>query len=317
MRRLVSIPALLAATVITTALSPLIVALAWLVSFVPAYAGATRTALFLIGYLWCETIGLAALFMNWVIHRDGDRYLAQNRRIQANWAGALMSWGKRCYGLTFELHGAESLAGEAGCIVLPRHTSIADTVLPIIFYTQPHGLNIRYVMKQELLWDPCLDVAGNRIPNVFIDRSGPDSDHAKAQIQALAAEMSTNEALVFYPEGTRFSAEKRQRLIDSNKPISALAERWNDLLPPRLSGTLALLDANPGRDVLFVCHSGFEGSSHFSTLINGSWQGTRVHIWFWRVPFGQVPTEAAAQAAFINEHWERMQATLDTHNAQL
>ncbi|MDC0708578.1 hypothetical protein POL68_08865 [Stigmatella sp. ncwal1] len=42
---------------------------------------------------------------------------------------------------------------------------------------------LKYVLKRELLWDPCLDVVGRRLPNVFVERSG---DRGKAEIEAVA-----------------------------------------------------------------------------------------------------------------------------------
>lgn len=84
-------------------------------------------------------------------------------------------------------------------------------------------------------------------------------------------------------------------------------ERWHAVLPPRLGGTLAMLGANPGRDLLFIAHAGFEGSSHFATLLNGSWIGARVRIHFWRVPFADIPLQRDALIEFLFDQWDRMQ----------
>jgi hypothetical protein len=84
-------------------------------------------------------------------------------------------------------------------------------------------------------------------------------------------------------------------------------QRWTELLPPRLGGPLALLDANPGRDLLFCAHTGFEGSSHFRNLINGAWTGARIRIRFWRVPHAEIPDGLAARRAFLFAEWDRMQ----------
>ncbi|MFK7915237.1 MAG: hypothetical protein AB8B93_15095, partial [Pseudomonadales bacterium] len=59
-----------------------------------------------------------------------------------------------------------------------------------------------------------------------------------------------------------------------------------------------------------MAHVGFEGSSRFSTLINGSWRRANVHIEFWRVPFSAVPTEPDAQQQFLFTQWDRMQETV-------
>lgn len=64
-------------------------------------------------------------------------------------------------------------------------------------------------MKQELLWDPCLDIVGNRLPNYFVDRAAKDTARELAHIASLARELAPGQRVVMYPEGTRFSETKR------------------------------------------------------------------------------------------------------------
>jgi hypothetical protein len=59
-------------------------------------------------------------------------------------------------------------------IVFLRYASVADTLLPAVFLANPNGLKLRYVLKHELLLDPCLDIVGNRLPNSFVQRSAGD-----------------------------------------------------------------------------------------------------------------------------------------------
>jgi 1-acyl-sn-glycerol-3-phosphate acyltransferase len=202
--------------------------------------------------------------------------------------------------------------------MLPRHTSIADTIIPMVFYAEPFQVRLRYVLKRELLIDPCLDIVGNRLPNLFVDRSGQDSERARQGVAALVANLAPDEGVLIYPEGTRFSRARHQALMsryaDAPAMLAQLA-RWPDLLPPRLGGTMALLAANPGRDLVFCAHTGFEGSSHFSTLVNGAWRGARVRIHFWRVPFADVPSDRDSQVAFIQAQWDRMQAWITAQGA--
>ncbi len=126
----------------------------------------------------------------------------------------------------------------------------------------------------------------------------------------MLADIGDREGALIYPEGTRFSESKRSQLLEryaGSQDMLGQLKRWTELLPPRLGGTLALLGANPGRDLIFCAHVGFEGSSHFSTLINGSWIGAHIRISFWRVPAKAVPTETDAQREFLFDQWDRMQ----------
>jgi hypothetical protein len=127
------------------------------------------------------------------------------------------------------------------------------------------------------------------------------------------SDLNPREGALIYPEGTRFSIAKhaalRERFKDAPDLLAQL-ERWTMLLPPRLGGTLAMLGANPGLDVIFFAHTGFEGSSHFSTLINGSWIGAHIQMVFWRVRFEDIPRSNDAQRDFLFAQWDQMQTAI-------
>lgn len=308
LRRLISIPAYLAATLLATLALPLLLPAAILLSLLPACRGAVPTLLFVLGYLWCETIGIVSSGWLWLRHRERARFLTGNYRLQYWWANALMVLAGKLFRLRFEIDGREALDGPPA-ILLPRHASIADTVLPMVFYAIPQGLRLRYVLKRELLFDPCLDIVGNRLPNYFVDRGGQDSERARQGVAAMVRDLGEGEGALIYPEGTRASAAKREALrrrYADHPDMLAQLDRWPNLLPPRLGGTLALLEANPGLDVMFCAHVGFEGSSHFSSLWNGAWMGQHVRIRFWRVPFAEVPADADGRREFLFSQWDRM-----------
>lgn len=312
MRRLASITVVLVLAVLCTLLLPLLQILAFLLGLLPGLRGAVPTAAFMVGYLWCETIGIVCAGYISLRHRDPTARFAANFKVQCWWASSLKRLAGWLYQLNFTLHGTEHLEG-GPALVLPRHTSIADTVLPVTYFAKPFNTHLRYVMKRELLYDPCLDIYGHRLPNFFIDRSGVDSERELEGVRSLTETLSPNEGMLIYPEGTRYSPEKHQALVakpGQSPELLAQLQRWPDLLPPRLGGTLAMLQANPGKDLLLMAHVGFEGSSRFSTLINGSWRYANVHIEFWRVPFGDVPTERSAQQEFLFTQWDRMQDTV-------
>ena len=316
-RRAVTIPAYLFLTLLTSAALPLLLAVALVAARRPGWRGAVPSLLFLTGYLWCETIGIVCCAWLWLRHRRRGPFLAANYRLQYWWANALKRLAERLFRLSFQVDGSAALQGP-GALLLPRHASLADTVIPMVFYAIPQRIRLRYVLKRELLLDPCLDIVGNRLPNYFVDRAGQDSERARRGVAALAADLAPEEGAVIFAEGTRYSAAKRdalRRRYRNDPDMLAQLDRWHRLLPPRLGGTLALLDANPGRDLLFCAHVGFEGSSHFATLINGAWIGARIHIRFWRVPFAEIPPDGAARRAFLFEQWDRMEREVQTLSA--
>mgnify|MGYP001428055236 CR=1 FL=1 len=83
--------------------------------------------------------------------------------------GALLS-----FLLVTGLHGQEPKAeeeasGRGVVIIASKHQSFLDIIL--IFGAVPAG---KFIMKRELLWDPCIDVYGQRLPNVFVRRDSAD-----------------------------------------------------------------------------------------------------------------------------------------------
>lgn len=307
-RRLLTIPLLFLLTASLTLLAPPLILLALVLSLLPGLRGALPTLLFILGYLWAETLGVLASFWIWLRHREHEAFLQANQRLQFWWANLLYRMAESLFRLSFQVEGETALPGHP-VIMLPRHASIADTIIPIVFYARPQQRRLRYVMKQELLIDPCLDIVGHRLPNVFVDRGGSDSDKARGEVARLISTVSDNEGVLLYPEGTRFSRAKhealRRRYADNPEMLGQL-DRWTELLPPRLGGVLALLEANPGLDLLFCAHIGFEGSSHFGNLINGSWMGAAVRLRFWRVPFSDIPRDEAGRRALLFREWDEM-----------
>ena len=187
-----------------------------------------------------------------------------------------------------------------------RHTSIIDNLLPGVLISRPFGLKLRYVLKRELLSDPALDIAGNRLPNYFVDRSvGGDAE--VAAVGALGMGLAGDEGVLIYPEGTRFTAERRERALarlEGQPDLLERARQLRNVLPPRPRGPLALLDAEPPADVVVVAHSGLDGFSHISNILDGGLVGSTIRVRFERFPIGDIPTAVADRVAWLYDRWE-------------
>ncbi|MAC29776.1 MAG: hypothetical protein CMH59_25405, partial [Myxococcales bacterium] len=187
-----------------------------------------------------------------------------------------------------------------------RHASLADSLLPAALVTGPHGLRLAYVLKKELLVDPCLDVVGHRIPNHFVDRAQPTEADLEA-IGALLRDADTESGAILFPEGTRFSSKKRARVLrrleEKGSPHLAAARALRHTLPPRLGGLAALLDANPRADVVFCAHVGLEGFATFADLLSGEVVGRTLAVRFWRVPARAIPEEREARLRWLYDQW--------------
>ena len=305
LRRLVSLPLVFIISVTVLASAPLLLLVSWLASYLPKTSGLFRTACFLLAFAYFELKGWLWFLYIWFRYRDPDEFLAQNYRVQYWWSEALLTTGARCFDVTFSVTGDPATEGPSA-ILAARHASIGDNVLPMVFFGIPRNEPLRYVLKKELMWLPTLDIGAHRLPTLFIDRSGTDTDGELQRLRALLSTADDDESVFIYPEGTRFTPEKHAKLRE--KPnLSEQTARWPDLLPPRMGGITALLDENTSKDIVFMCHTGFEGAAKAGNLANGSWVGQHVRIHMWRISYDDIPDD---HEAFVTEQWDKMQSTL-------
>ncbi|MEM7003140.1 MAG: 1-acyl-sn-glycerol-3-phosphate acyltransferase [Pseudomonadota bacterium] len=304
-RRLLSVPAVFLGAAFLVLIWPVLLIIALLASIAPRYRGAWRTLGFLSALAALEVAGVTRLFWNWIRHRDPTMLMQRDYHVQFWWAGALMHAGAWLFRLSFEVRGADAIAGPSA-ILIPRHVSIGDNVLPLLHFAKPRGQTIRYLLKKELTWLPTLDIGGHRLPNLFVDRSGANTAQELQAVRALATGAGPEESLLIYTDGTRLTRANQAEL--AAKPhLKEQVERWPDLLPPRLGGVSEMLAVNQDKDVVFMAHAGFDGGGSLGSLLRGSWTGQHIIIEFWRVPFAELPDD---HRAFIFAQWDRMQATV-------
>ena len=306
-RRALSISIIFLLAVSLIVLSPILLSIGLLMSVITRYSSFINALLFLYGYVFFEMIGVIALALSWLRDRGTENFLENTRKIQTWWSSGLLNLGCRIYKLNFQVTGSQQIEGPSA-ILMPRHTSIGDTVLPIIFFAHKRNEGLRYILKKELLILPCLDIAGNRLPNLFVDRSGQDTKRELLLIEDLLNTTNIKESILIYPEGTRSSSKKRKSIAQKHPEMADLLDRWPDLLPPRKGGPLTILNTNTEKDIVFLAHVGFEGSASLIDLINGSWMNQRIHLHFWRIPFSEIPED---KEKFLFDQWDNMQNQIE------
>lgn len=316
-RRAVTVPLQLVGLALCLALLPLALPLLLLRDLVAGtrLAG-VRLWLLLLGYFAAETAGLLLAALLWGATLGGLLRAASLRwhyALQRRWVGALWLLARGLYGLRLQVEGAEALADPAPVLVLARHASVADVLLPALLLSRPHGTRLRYVLKHELLWDPCLDLVGQRLRNVFVRRGSGRPEEQVARVRALARRLGPGEGVLIYPEGTRFSPARRERLLrelERAGDVEALARAraFAHVLPPRPGGPVALLEACPQADVVVLAHQGLEGSATFASLWSGRFRGTVVRVRVTRWPAGSVPRAPEAAWGWLLERWREVDA---------
>ncbi len=309
-RRLITIPTVVALFLAVTALSPLLVMTAgaidsmrWLISRRPTI---TLRAL---AFLWCYLLGelwaLAALLATAPLP-PGPKIEA-TYWLQDRWAGWNLMALQTLFSLEIEVEGSEAVL-PGPVIVLSRHASMVDTLLPARLIARPSGLKLRYVLKKELLADPALDIAGNRLPNAFIDRRSREISE-RSSIKDLATDLGSGDAILIYPEGTRFSESKLRRsqrtATAESGAVGEIVAGLRGVLPPRPGGTLALLDATMA-DIVVLAHRGLEGLATVREIWTGNLVGSQIDVSLWRVPRSKVPAGRSERLHWLYRLWSEV-----------
>lgn len=301
--------------VLVTALSPLLVVLAaitdlglWLRRRKPWMA--IRLLAMLWWFLLGELYGIAGLALIWITSPGGDSARRRDRvyRLKRHWLRSHLAGIRALFSLRFEIEDLE-LAGPGPVLVLIRHASIIDNALPDAILGRAHGLGFRFVIKRELQMLPTIDIGGRWVPTLFVRRASGDTAVELDRLSQLTLDMSSEDGILIYPEGTRWTPAKlarAQEIIAERQPaIAPLANRLQNLLPPRLGGTVSLLESTDA-DVVIFGHVGLDGFEYISDIWSGGLVGTTVRLKFWRFPAADVPTERDALIVWLYERWQEL-----------
>jgi 1-acyl-sn-glycerol-3-phosphate acyltransferase len=258
-------------------------------------------------WAWLETMGVLAAFGLWATGQRSNQ--AAHYRLQRWWASNLLaSLGATC---GIRVQTADSEVFTPGPTVLfVRHASLADSLVSAYVITTLAQLRPHYVLKRELLADPCLDIVGHRVPNYFLDRGADDSAPELAAIENLASALGERDVGVIFPEGTRANAVKRARALakiaERDPARASMLAPMQHLLPPRPSGALAMTRGAPTADVVLAWHVGFEGLDTFGGIVRALARPFEpIRFVARRVPRAEVPN-GALFAPWLDQQWLRM-----------
>jgi 1-acyl-sn-glycerol-3-phosphate acyltransferase len=151
---------------------------------------------------------------------------------------------------TVTVSGREHLDPRQSYVIVANHLSHID-ILTVYAHL---GLDIRWVMKEELRKVPVIGVASAGLGHVFVNRG---DRHAAVQALNAAKQRLAEDgaSLLFFPEGTRsrdgrLHAFKKGAFVmakDMNLPVLPVTLRGTDNVLPAL--TLGLL---PGRTEIII-----------------------------------------------------------------
>ena len=236
------------------------------------------------------------------------------------WARSHLGGARTLFGLGWEVEGIE-YAGPGPVVIMMRHASIIDNMLPDAVVGHAHGLGLRFVIKRELQMLPLLDIGGRWVPTLYIRRASDDPEREANAMRSLLDNLGEGEGVLVYPEGTRFEPKKlaraKQVIAERQPDVAPLAERLQHILPPRLGGPLALLDeaASTGTGIVFCGHVGFDGFQYISDIWAGGLVGSTIRVRFWRHAHTEIPDGERARTEWLYARWQVLDDWVGEHRA--
>jgi len=311
-RRVISVTALFLLAALITVSAPLWLGLVVLIDLFRFGWTLPLTRLLLFGWYWSiiESAGVLISFALWLAGQSSNHRL--HYRLMGWWAGKLMSGLRVMMRATIDVTD-EGVFDSGQAILLCRHASLADSLLSAWVVCTRRGLQPRYVLKRELLWDPCLDIVGLRVPNYFVDRGSQQTEDELASVASLGNDLQESDIAVIFPEGTRSSSAKRAsalaRIREHSPERLHATERLQHLIPVRPSGSLALLNGAPSADVVVAWHTGFDGLSTFGGVLRAMISDD-IEIVFKARRIGRTSI-ANAGVTWLDEMWAKMDVEVD------
>ena len=323
-RRPASVLGILVASVLSPVLGPIALLIAFLADLVtrtPKFRR-TRVVALLTALTLVDFAGMFIVALIWLVSPFGFR--TDTEKDQRRYQTVMAWWTNRLIGAisavsplpidTSELD-EQLLVGNA--IVIGRHRSLLDAVLPAAIIGRG-GVRTLYVLKDDLQWEPNIDIVGHRMGHVFVDRAAHAATSELAPIRELASRIDDQSVGVIFPEGTFFTERRKARAVKSlekrNPTHAELAQQMQYLLPPRPAGTLAMLEAAPDADVVILGHVGFEPFGTIGQIIANLGCDHKVTLRAWRYPRDTLPKDRDGQIDWLFQRWSEMDRWIASHH---
>ena len=138
------------------------------------------------------------------------------------------------------------------------------------------------------------------------------------EVGALARGLDGNGVVLIFPEGGKFTKERKFRRIERLLRAgwaghARRAAALSNVLAPQPGGLLAALDAAPDADVVFVGHTGLEGMATLSDIWRELPMDKQIVIQAWHVPHGDIPPDAEARNEWLFTWFERIDGWIDAN----
>lgn len=274
--------------------------------------------------LWVDLFGVIATAGAWLISPFGLRTQSDTDQRRYHWV--MTWWGTmllnaigRWVPLSFDFSQIDDETMRGNAIMIGRHRSVLDAILPVRLIGS-RGLTALYTLKEDLRWEPNIDIVGHRMGHRFVTRAPEDPETELEPLRELGRRIDGDSIGVIFPEGTFFTQERKAKIIASlAKTSPRLAEKatsMNHLLPPKPGGTLALLEGAPEADVIVYGHTGFEDFGTIGNIIRNLGGDRSITLTARRIPRSEIPDETDLQVDWLFDQWQQLddwvESTLQT-----
>jgi len=271
-----------------------------------------------IGIALCVTefFGLLAAFFLWVMFGFGVRIRSPrsqrlHNRIFGFWL-ELVTRAMRFYlGFEFTLPLTERIDGPI--LTFARHAGPGDAFLLARTVICDYQRQLRMLGTSKLLWAPFLSHMMLRLPHHFVGLRGNDGADDLESIARMCATMENDSVAIIFPEGGNWTPRRWSESIESltNSSHPERAERATgmvNVLPPRIAGALAAVQARDDMTLVFVAHAGL-GDLH---SLGAIWRSVplrrNVQATYWSVPNADIPTDRAEFGDWLFDQWAAIDA---------
>jgi len=285
-----------------------------------------RLALFGALYLVIDVSLVISCAVLWLRHpmakrRDQSRWSRSHQELLSRVLSVLVGAARPLLGFAVQVQEPPDQELIAGCplLVLARHGGPGDSIALVHLLMSRYQRRPAIVLREELRWDPGLDVILGRLPCCFI-RQG-DGARMAGRLTELARGLDADDAILLFPEGSNWTPLRHRRAIvrlirAGRGQAAAEAESNPNVLPPRPSGVLSCLAGRPDLGVAIVAHTGLEDLVSPATI----WRalpvtGRPMTIRWWYEPAGTVPDAARDRREWLRLHWAIVDSWIDARKA--
>ena len=327
MRRPAAVIGLVMSAIVIPVVAPIALVVAGIIELVrrDSRFRRVRAVLLISGLVLVDFAGMVITATVWLFSPVGmgvNRPKIQERygTVMTWWTNRLLAVISRTAPLPLDLSqlDPELLAGNA--IVIGRHRSLLDAILPSVILGN-QGRMVRYTLKDDLQYNINIDLVGQRMGHVFVNRSPKDLERQLEPIRELGRTIDEDSVGVIFPEGTFFNEKRKARAVAALRrrdPRHAdIAETMQYLLPPRPAGTLALLEGAPDADIVVLGHVGFEKLGTLRSIFENLGANHSIVAKAWRFARADVPNEPSAQIDWLFDRWKELDVWVARNQPQL